>query len=92
MGHYVAIAWKYQIQWKCSKVALFGNIHMTLRNYTIAFGSSNVDHPRLQIDMEEVAEMRRMGLSITKIREIIGVSRSTSYRILEDSYRCNRYL
>ena len=35
--------------------------------------------------MEEVAEMRRVGLSITKISEIIGVSRSTLYRVLGDS-------
>ena len=32
----------------------------------MAFGSSNVGRPRLQINMEEVAEMRKMNLSITK--------------------------
>ena len=35
--------------------------------------------------MEEVAEMRKVGLSITKISEVIEVSRSTLYRALEDN-------
>ena len=51
----------------------------------MASGSGNVGHPHLQIDVEEVAEMRKIGLSITKISEIIGVSRSTLYRALEGS-------
>ena len=43
--------------------------------------NSNVGRPRFQINMEEGGEMRRMDLSITKISEIIGVSRSTLYRV-----------
>lgn len=50
----------------------------------MASGSNNVGRPRMQINVEQVAEMRRMGLSITKISEVIGVSRSTLYRVLED--------
>ena len=49
----------------------------------MASGSDNVGRPRLQVDVEEVAEMRKIGISITKISEIIGVSRSTLYRSLE---------
>ena len=44
---------------------------------------SNVGRPRLQINVQEVAEMWKVGLSITKISEIIGVSRSTLYRALQ---------
>ena len=51
----------------------------------MASGSDNVGRPRLQVDVEEVAEMRKIGISITKISEIIGVSRSTLYRALEGS-------
>ena len=51
----------------------------------MASGSGNVGRPRLQVDVEEVAEMRKIGISITKISEIIGVSRSTLYRALEGS-------
>ena len=49
----------------------------------MAFGSSYVGHPHLQVDVEEVAEMRKIVLSITKISEMIGFSRSTLYRALE---------
>ena len=48
-------------------------------------GSGNVGRPHLQVDVEEVAEMRKIGISINKISEIIGVSRSTLYRALEGS-------
>ena len=50
-----------------------------------ASGSGNVGRPRLQVDVEEVAEMRKIGICITKISEVIGVSRSTLYRALEGS-------
>ena len=40
----------------------------------------------MQVDVEEVAEIRKIGISITKISEIIGaVGRSTLYRALEGS-------
>ena len=48
-------------------------------------GSGNVGRPRLQVDVEEVAEIRKIGISITKISEIILASRSTLYRALEGS-------
>ena len=51
----------------------------------MASGSGTVGRPRLQVDVKEVAEMRKIGISITKISEIIGVSRSTLYRALEGS-------
>ena len=51
----------------------------------MASGNSTVGRPRLRINMEEVAEMRKVGLSITKISEVIEVSRSTLYRALEDN-------
>ena len=43
-------------------------------------GSENVGRPRLQVDVEEVSEMRKIGISITKISEITGVSRSDLYK------------
>lgn len=45
--------------------------------------SSNVGRPSLQVDLEEVESMRKCGLSMTKISEIVGISRSTLYRALE---------
>ena len=53
----------------------------------MASGSGNAGRPRLQVDVEEVAEMRKIGIYsyITKISEIIEVSRSTLYRALEGS-------
>ena len=49
-------------------------------------GNRDVGYPCLQINMEEVAETRMMGLTFAaKIIEIIGVIRSTLYRLLEDS-------
>ena len=51
----------------------------------MASGSGNVGRPRLQVDVEEVAEMRKIGIYIIKISEIIGVSRSILYRALEGS-------
>ena len=35
--------------------------------------------------MEKVTELRKIGMSITKISELMEISRSTLYRALEDS-------
>ena len=50
-----------------------------------ASGSDNVGRPCLQVGMEEISEMRKLGLSIIKISEILGLSRSTLCRVLEGS-------
>ena len=46
---------------------------------------SNVGCPSLQINLEDVAGMRKAGMSITKISETLAVSRSTLYRVMEGS-------
>ena len=47
---------------------------------------SDVGRPSLQINMEDVESMRKVGMrSITKISEALGVSRSTLYRAMESS-------
>ena len=56
-------------------------------------GNRDVGCPHLQINMEEITEMRTMGPTFTKTSIIIGVTRNTLYRVLEDSNLtgvCNR--
>lgn len=47
--------------------------------------ASNVGRPSLHIDLEKVEDMRNIGMSMKKISETLGISRSTLYRTLEDS-------
>ena len=46
---------------------------------------NDVGRPSLQINMEDVEDMRKAGMSITKISQALGVSRSTLYRAMESS-------
>ena len=46
---------------------------------------NDVGRPSLQINMEDVEDMRKAGMSITKISQALGVSRSTLYRAMEGS-------
>ena len=46
---------------------------------------NDVGRPSLQINMEDVEDMRKAGISITKISQALGVSRSTLYRSMEGS-------
>ena len=46
---------------------------------------NDVGRPSLQINMEDVEDMRKAGMSITKISQVLGVSRSTLYRAMEGS-------
>ena len=46
---------------------------------------NDVGRPSLQINMEDVEDMRKAGISITKISQALGVSRSTLYRAMEGS-------
>ena len=47
--------------------------------------TSGVGRPSLQIDVAQVMQLQKLGLSMTKISDIIGVSRSTLYRGLENT-------
>ena len=47
--------------------------------------ASSIGRPAIEIDMDKVTEMRRIGMSMTKISESMGISRSTFYRTLENS-------
>ena len=47
--------------------------------------ASSVGRPAIEIDMDKVTEMRRIGMSMTKISESMGISRSTLYRTSENS-------
>ena len=47
--------------------------------------SSIVGCPSLQVNLEEDESMRKCGMSMTKISEIVGIRRSTLYRALEGS-------
>lgn len=52
----------------------------------MACGSStSVGCPSLHINLEDVEGMRKAGMSITKISQILAVSRSTLYRAMEGS-------
>ena len=46
--------------------------------------ASGVGRPSLQVDITQVMQLRKLGMSITKISDIMGVSRSTLYRKLEN--------
>ena len=46
--------------------------------------ASSVGRHAIEIDMDKVAEMRRIGMSITKSCELMGISKSTLYRALEN--------
>ena len=47
--------------------------------------ASGVGRPLLQIDIAQIMQLRKLGMSMTKISNIIGVSRSTLYRGLENT-------
>ena len=47
--------------------------------------ASGVGRPSLQIDIAQVTQLRKLGMSMTKISDIIGVSRSMLYRGLENA-------
>lgn len=46
--------------------------------------SSNIGRPKLEISIEEIEYLRGMRFSWTKIAEVLGISRSTLYRKLEE--------
>ena len=46
---------------------------------------STLGRPRLDTDVDEILELRQLHFSWTKIASIIGISRSTLYRRLEDA-------
>ena len=47
--------------------------------------ASGIGRPSLQVDITQVMQLRKLGMSITKISDIMGVSRSTLYRKLENT-------
>ena len=47
--------------------------------------SNNVGRPSLQINVEDVEDMKKTGMTMTEITQRMGISRSTLYRKLEDS-------
>ena len=47
--------------------------------------ASSAGRPALQIDIKEVEQLRKIGISMTKISEVMGISRSTLYRALENT-------
>ena len=48
-------------------------------------GNSGVGRPSLDVDMERVEALRRIGLSLTEISKRLKISRSTLYRHLENT-------
>ena len=48
-------------------------------------GNSGFGHPPLDVDMERVKALRRIGLSLTEISNRLKISRSTLYRHLENT-------
>ena len=47
--------------------------------------ASSVGRPSIQVNVEEVEDMKKTGMTMTEITQIMGISRSTLYRKLEDS-------
>jgi len=47
--------------------------------------SSGVGRPSVEINMERVEALRKIGLSLTEIRKRLKISRSTLYRHLENT-------
>ena len=47
--------------------------------------ASGVGRPSLQIDIARVMQLQKLGMSMTEISDIIGVSKSTLYRGLENT-------
>ena len=44
-----------------------------------------VGHPLVQNDITQVMQLRKLGMSLTIISEVMGISRSTLYRSLENT-------
>ena len=75
-----ALVWKR----KLDQILLQGTFSSPSSDFICYSPSGLPGRPKLSFDMEDLQCLQRIGLSLTKISEIFGISRSTLYRRMQE--------